>query len=97
MLTITLPDELEKTITERAKRSGMTPEVFVIDDLQERYLPPRQPDTAPVPEQTMADFLKDYIGCIDSGETYPQGSRLSENTGRAFAALMIEKRNQGKL
>ncbi len=97
MVTITLPPELETTILERAQRSGTTPELFLLDDLRERYLPKQQPEPPVIEGQTMADFLKDYIGCVDSSETYPEGSRLSEDTGRKFAELMVEKRRQGKL
>ena len=97
MVTITLPPELEKTVTERAQRNGTTPELFLLDDLRQRYLPPKQPEPPVVEGQTMADFLKDYIGCIDSSETYPEGSHLSEDTGRKFAQLMVEKRKQGNL
>ncbi len=97
MVTITLPPELEKAVTERAQRNGTTPELFLLNDLQERYLPNKQPEPPVVEGQTMADFLKDYIGCVDSSETYPEGSRLSEDTGRKFAELMVAKRKQGKL
>jgi hypothetical protein len=97
MLTITLPPELEQAIEERAQEQGTTPELLVLGDLRERYLPERQPEPPVVEGQTMADFLKDFIGCIDSSEAYPEGSRLSEDTGRKFAALMVEKRRQGKL
>jgi hypothetical protein len=92
LVTITLPPELERTITEQAQRNGTTPELFLLDDLWERFMTEKQPEPPVVEGQTMADFLKDYIGCVDSSETYPEGSRLSEDTGRKFAELMVEKR-----
>ena len=97
MVTITLTPELEQAVAERAQRNGTTPELFLLNDLQERYLPTEPLKTPAIEGQTMADFLKDYIGCIDSSATYPEGSRLSEDTGRKFAELMVEKRRQGRL
>ena len=96
MVTITLPPELGETVTERAQRNGTTPELFLLDDLRRRYLPPKQLVPPVVEGPTMADFLKDYIGCVDSSETYPEGSHLSEDTGRKFAQLIVEKHKQGK-
>ena len=90
MVTITLPPELEKNITERANRQGTTPELLTLDSLNQMYIPPAflSPIEA---EETLADYWADYIGTIDSREIYPEGSQLSENTGRKFAELMMEK------
>jgi len=60
MVTITLPPELEKTVTERAKRQGTTPELWSLDALSQLA----QSDLAanPTPEpasegETMLDFF----------------------------------------
>ena len=101
MITITLPPELESIVTERAQHQGTTPELFLLDDLLQRYAPTPLPEpnaeTKPVEGETMADFLKEFIGCVDSSEKYPEGSHLSENTGRKFKELMLEKHRKGKL
>ena len=93
MVTITLPPELEQTVTERALQQGTTPELLVLNELRQIF--------TPVPPlaagQSMADYLKEFIGCIDSSETYPEGSRLSENTGRKFGELLQKKKREGKL
>ena len=46
--------------------------------------------------QTMADFFEGYIGSIDSSEIVPDGSDLSENTGRKFKELVLAKHRDGK-
>ncbi len=48
-------------------------------------------------EETLADFLKDHIGVIHSNEHIPGGARMSEDTGKKFAAGMVEKRRKGRL
>ena len=48
-------------------------------------------------EETLADYLKDHIGVIDSGEHVPGGARMSEDTGKKFAEGMVEKRRKGRL
>jgi hypothetical protein len=80
MVTITLPPELEKPITEEAQRKGTTPELVALDTLRKGFLPDTPP---PTPEGTLADFLGDFIGCLDSGEVVPAGARMSENIGTA--------------
>ena len=48
-------------------------------------------------EKTLADYLKDHIGVIDSGEHVPGGAHMSEDTGKKFAEGMVEKRRRGRL
>jgi hypothetical protein len=95
MITITLPDELGRAVAEEAAQKGTTAELLTLDALQERFLSP--PPTKQLPAgATLADALGDYIGAVSTREKYPQGSTLSENTGRAFAKRMVEKHQQGK-
>jgi len=96
MVIITLPPELEKALAEQAEQTGTTPELLALDVLQKQFLGPHL--DKPLPQgATMADAFADYIGSISTRETAPEGSSLSENTGRRFAQLMVEKRKQGKL
>jgi hypothetical protein len=96
MVTITLTSELEKAVAEEAAQKGTTVELLTLDALQERFL--RSSSTKKLPEgATLADALADYIGAINTKVKYPGGSTLSEDTGRKFAQLMVEKRKQGKL
>ena len=96
MVTITLPLELEKAVTEEAAQKGTTAELLTLDVLQAHFLqassPKQMPDGA-----TLADALADYVGAINTQDKHPDGSTLSENTGREFAQLMVEKRKHGKL
>jgi hypothetical protein len=96
MITITLPSELESAVNKEAAEKGTTAELLTLGALQERFLTPSTAVEVPKGE-TLADALADYIGSIDTSNKYPNGSTLSENTGRQFGELMAKKRAQGKL
>ncbi len=96
MVTITLPSELEKAVTEAATQRGTTAELLTLDVLQEHFLQASAAKPS-AGDRTLADALSGYIGAIDTKTKYPEGSPLSQNTGRRFARLMAEKRKQGKL
>ena len=94
MVTITLPPELEQTVTELAKQQGTTPQLLVLDELRLRFAPP---PLSVVEGESLADFLGDFIGCIHSGEVVPGGAQMSTDSGKKFAAGMVGKRREGKL
>ncbi len=96
MTTITLPPDIGEVIEKKAKQRGTTAELLIINELRARHLPPVSP-APPVEGETMADFFKDFIGCIDSSHTMPDGSNASENTGRRFREIMLRKHRAGKL
>lgn len=73
MATITLSPELERAMTEQAQRQGTTLELLALDKLNALFLPVSPVEDAGEGE-TMADFLKDFIGCIDSREVVPGGA-----------------------
>lgn len=95
MITITLPPELEQAVTERAQQQGTTPELVTLDVLRKQLLPAVSP--TPVEGETMADFLADFIGCIDSGKIVPGGTQMSKDIGKKFTQGMVEKRKAGRL
>lgn len=96
MATITLPPELERAMSEQAERQGTTLELLALDKLNALFLPsPPVADT--IEGETMADFLKDFIGCIDSREIVPGGANMSEYTGRKFGEILRKKHQEGKL
>jgi len=99
MLTVTLTPDLEKVISECAEQQGTTPELYVLDELRTRYLPvtPASKDADASQGETMADFFDGYAGTIDSREFVPGGAQLSQDTGRKFKELMIQKHRAGKL
>ncbi len=98
MVTITLPPDLEQIVIKRAKQQGTTPELLLLDDLRDRYLQETTPSfTEPGEGETMADFFVGYAGTVNSREITPEGSHLSENTGKKFKELMLQKYRTGKL
>jgi len=94
MITITLPPDLEKTVSEQAQQQGTTPELLVLDELRIRFSPVQPPVSQ---EGTLADFLGEFIGSIHSSEVIPGGAQMSTNSGNKFAAGMVKKRREGKL
>ena len=90
MVTITLPPELEQIVIQRAQQQGTTPELYLLAELRERYLPKATPDTTPQ-EGSMADFFEGYAGTVNSREIVPEGAPLSQDTGRKFKELMLQK------
>ncbi len=95
MVTITLTPALEQAVIERAKQQGTTPELLALDKLNEQFLPLLP--SAPSQANNLADYLGEFIGCLDSGELVPGGARMSENIGEKFAEGMLQKRNEGRL
>ena len=100
MITITLPPELERIISQRAHQQGTTPELWTLDKLRqsiEAELPDESTTTADSEGDSMLDFFSGYVGVLHSSEKASGGARMSEDTGRKFAEGMLKKREQGKL
>jgi hypothetical protein len=96
-MKITLTPDIEKALTKLARSRGMTPEILALNTLREQFV---YSGTAEVPvseEETLADFLADHLGVIASSEKIPGGARMSEDTGKKFAAGLAKKRQQGRL
>ena len=62
MITITLPPELERVVTERAEKQGTTPELYLLGELNEHYLSELPAATQEPTHETMADFFEGYAG-----------------------------------
>ena len=100
MVTITLPPELEKVVTERAKRQGTTPELWTLDRLQQSLQAEATVGNVSDPASeggSMLDFFEGYVGVLHSSEFVPGGAQMSQDTGRKFAEGMLKKRQEGKL
>lgn len=95
-MTITLTSELEQALAAEAEQQGTTPEMLALDALRERFLAKNAPSQAES-EGTLADFLAGFVGAVHSSEQIPGGARMSEDTGKKFAAGMARKRGAGKL
>ena len=94
-MIITLTPDIERKLTERACKLGLTPEQLALDSLRERFAP-AEPAITTSGGQTLREFLEGYIAVLDSSEYVPGGARMSENTGRKFATGLLERHRQGK-
>lgn len=100
MVTITLPEELERIVTEQAKRQGTTPELWTLDKLRQSLQADAVREPAPEADSeggSMLDFFAGYVGILHSSEFVPGGAQMSQDTGRKFAEGMLKKRQEGKL
>ncbi len=100
-MKITVPPDIERSLTARAEQLGTTPELLALDSLREKFPPSERPAVDEGPEgeepQSLADFLRGYVGVLHSSESVPGGARSSEDTGKKFAAGLLKKRQAGRL
>ena len=93
-MIITLTPDIESALAEQARRLGTTPERLAIDSLREHFTmtmsQARPPDTA----ETLADLLHEHTGVLHSGDYIPGGARMSEDSGKKFAAGLMEQHRQ---
>jgi hypothetical protein len=93
-MIITLTPDIEQALAAEARKLGRTPEQLALDSLRERFLAPES-DMSPAQEPaTLADFLRGHLGVLHSSEHVPSGARLSENSGRKFAAGLAAQHQQ---
>ncbi len=67
-MTIDLPPDLERELSEAAERRGTTPELLALDLLREHLLPVRSAESDDAEPATLADLLAGYVGVLDSSE-----------------------------
>lgn len=103
-MTIACTAEIEAALAKQSQQRGLTPDELAQQILRDGLGLNARTDlavngAAEVEEEegTLADMLAGYIGVIDSRDYVPGGARLSEDTGRKFAAGMLEKKRLGKL
>ena len=93
-MIITLTPDIGQALAAEARKLGLTPEQLALDSLRDRFLSPES-DMPPAEEQaTLADFLRGHLGVLHSSEHVAGGARLSENSGRKFAAGLAAQRQQ---
>lgn len=95
-MTIELTPDLERALAKAAERRGTTPQVLALALLSEQLLDADTVGPA-APGATMADFLADHIGVLDSSEYISGMSDLSEETGRKFTAALLKRQQEGRL
>ena len=93
-MIITLTPDIEQALAAEARKLGCTPEQLALDSLRERFLSPESDRSPAEAQATLADFLRGYLGVLHSSEHVPGGARLSENSGRKFAAGLAAQRQQ---
>lgn len=96
MVAITLTRELESAVAQAASEQGTTIEKLALDTLSDRFLGGQNESELPI-GPTMADALSEYIGCISTRDKYPNGSILSQNTGKKYGKAMTEKFRKGSV
>ncbi|MGE3820875.1 MAG: hypothetical protein AB7I30_15790 [Isosphaeraceae bacterium] len=84
MTTISLPPDLDRSLSEEARRLGKTPESLALETLRERFTPPAG---VPPPGETLLDFLEGYVGTVDG-----TSEALSERCGERFAEGIAQDR-----
>ena len=90
-MKITLTPDMERTLTEQTRKLGITPEQLVVDTLKERFA---SASGVPASQGTLADFLHEHIGVLGSREYLPGSARMSEDSGKKFAAGLLKQHRQ---
>lgn len=98
-ITLNLPSDLRARLKQEATERGQNIEVCVIDAIRQAYPPVEATVTVAVEAQkpVMLDqMLAGRTGTIRSNGG-KGGSRLSENTGKAFMDYVVRKHREGRL
>ena len=93
-MIITLTPDIEQALAAEARKLGLTPEQLALDSLRERFLSPESDMSSAGEQTTLANFLRGHLGVLHSSEHVPGGARLSEDSGRKFAAGLVAQRQQ---
>jgi hypothetical protein len=92
-MIITLTPDIEKALAEQARKLGTSPEQLALDSLWERFVLPAQASPAEG-RGTLADFLHGHLGVLHSSEHILGGARMSEDSGKKFAAALVAERQK---
>ena len=93
-MIITLTPDIEQALTAEARKLGRTPEQLALESLRARFMAPESDASLTEEQDTLADFLHGYLGVLHSSDHVPGGARLSEDSGRKFAAGLVARRHQ---
>ncbi len=98
-MNLTLTPDIERALSKAARTQGTDIESVILKTLRECFLSKPRNIRQATPDQpkNLADMLTGYTGRIDSGELAKDGTQLSENTGKKFADLLLQKQQQGKI
>lgn len=100
-MEILLEPELEAKIRAEAERQGKTVEELVCGVLREELIAKGQrpeesqeTDSDKPKPKNLAEALGDFIGAVSSKDRFPEGSTLSQDTGRKFTEALLEDRRR---
>ena len=93
-MTIPLTPELSQAIGKAAEEQGTTPETLAAEALRARF-GRAESETASPDTRTLADRLAPYVGVLDSGETPPDGARMSGGRGN-YGKMLLERHRNGR-
>jgi hypothetical protein len=100
-MKITVPPDIERSLTVQADQLGTTPELLALDSLREKFPPSESAGLEEAPQgkepQNLADFLRGYVGVLHSSELVPRGAAMSQDSREKFAAGLLKKRRAGRL
>jgi len=96
-MNITLAPDIERALVEEARQQGTTPERLILECLKKRLAPLMVVEIRAEGQGTLADFLTGHMGVLSSSEHVPGGARMSEDSGKKFAAGLVKKRRQRRL
>ena len=88
-MEIVLPPEIERSVLERSRKEGRSPEALVVEFLSHAFVRKGGAGDAAVPS-TLADLLGPAIGCVESSGK--PGDRSTD-----FVAGLRRKRESGHL
>ena len=96
-MKIALTPDIEGPLVELASEQGTTAENLALEALRQRFAAPADRHDSGPSQGTLADFLREHIGALSSGEHVPGGGAMSESCGRKFAGGLRKKREAGAL
>lgn len=91
MTIITLPKEVEESLTKEAQKQGTTPELLAVDCLRKTFVP-APTDGKSADGDTLYKFLMGYTGTVNGSQ-----EALSEKCGEQFLQGLIDKQQRGTL
>ncbi len=95
-MIITLTPDIEQALADQAHKLGTTPEQLALDSLRERFASESACDAQSEAEKKrmLAEFLRDYVGVLNSSEHVSGGARMSEDSGKKFAQGMVKQHQE---
>jgi hypothetical protein len=91
MTIITLPQEVEDSLTKEARKQGTTPELLAVDCLRKIFVP-AHPDSKAAGNDTLYEFLLGYTGTVNGSQ-----EALSEKCGERFLQALLDKQQRRPL